>query len=55
MVLDDLLDLGLGLGGDGALGDLLQELTLGGGQVSTELLLPAGDLVNGDGVELREG
>ena len=52
MVLNHLLDLALDLGGDRTLGDLLEEGTLGRSQVSTELSLPASDLVDGDGVEL---
>ena len=52
MVLDDLLDLGLDLGRDRTLGDLLEETAVGGREVSTELTLPASDLVDGDGVEL---
>ena len=52
MVLNHLLDLRLNLGGDGTLGDLLEERALSGSEVSTELALPAGDLVDGDGVEL---
>ena len=55
MVLNHLLDLRLDLGGDGTLGDLLQQSTLGGGEVSTELTLPARDLVDGDRVELDRG
>ena len=55
MLLNDLLDLALELGGDVASGDLLKELGLSGGQVSTELTLPASDLVDGDGVELGTG
>ena len=52
MVLNHLLDLALDLGGDRTLGDFLEEGTLGRSQVSTELSLPLGDLVDGDGVEL---
>lgn len=55
MVLDDLLDLRLNLRGDLALGDLLEESALSGGEVRTELGFPAGDLVDGDGVELQVG
>ena len=54
MLLDDLLDLRLNLGGDVALRDLLEQGTLGGGEVSTELTLPARDLVDGDRVKLGE-
>ena len=54
MLLDDLLDLRLNLGGDVALGDLLEQSTLGSGEVSTELTLPARDLVDGDRVKLGE-
>ena len=50
MVLNHLLDLRLNLGGNGTLGDLLEKSTVSGREVSTELALPAGDLVNGDGV-----
>ena len=53
MVLDDLLDLGLDFGGDGASGDLGEEGLVRAGEVSTELAFPAGDLVDGDGVELE--
>ena len=53
MVLNHLLDLRLDLRGDGALRDLLEERTLGGGEVSTELTLPARDLVDGDRVKLE--
>ena len=52
MVLNHLPDLRLNLGGNGTLGDLLEESTVSGREVSTELALPAGDLVNGDGVKL---
>ena len=51
MVLNNLLDLSLELGGDVASRDLVEELGLGV-EVLTELSLPLGDLVNGDGVEL---
>ena len=54
MVLDDLLDLRLELGSDRASRDLLQERALCRGQVLTELSLPLGDLVDGDGVELEK-
>ena len=50
MVLDDLLNLRLNLGGDLALGNLLEESALSGGEMCTELGFPAGDLVNRDGV-----
>ena len=53
MLLNDLLDLGLELGCDRARGDLLQERALRRRQVLTELSLPLGDLVDGDGVELE--
>ena len=53
MVLDNLLDLRLNLRGNLALGDLLEESALSRGEVSTELAFPAGDLVDGDGVELE--
>ena len=52
MLLDDLLDLGLDLGGDVTDGDLGEEGAVGASKVSTELSLPLGDLVDGDGVEL---
>ena len=52
MVLNHLLDLRLDLRSDVALRDLLEESALSRGQVSTELTLPASDLVDGDGVEL---
>ena len=55
MVLNHLLDLRLDLRSDVALGDLLEESALSRGQVSTELTLPASDLVDGDGVELGTG
>ena len=55
MVLYDLLDLRLDLGGDLALGDFLEETAVGGGEVRTELAFPASDLVDGDGVELQMG
>ena len=53
MVLDNLLDLRLNLRGNLALRDLLEESALSRGEVSTELAFPAGDLVDGDGVELE--
>ena len=52
MVLDDLLNLGLDLRGDLTSGDFLQKGTLSGGQVRTELTLPASDLVNRNWVKL---
>ena len=55
VLLDDLLDLALELRGDVALGDFGQKGTLSGREVLTELSLPLGDLVDGDGVELRDG
>ena len=51
VLLDDLLDLALELRGDVALGELGQERAVGGSEVLTELSLPLGDLVDGDGVE----
>ena len=54
MVLNHLLDLRLDLRSDLALGDLLEEGTVGSSQVRTELTLPASDLVDGDGVKLRK-
>ena len=53
VLLNDLLDLALELGRDVALRDLGEEGALGSGQVLTELSLPLGDLVDGDGVELE--
>lgn len=53
MLLNDLLDLRLGLRGDGTLGDLGEEGLLGAGEMVPELELPAGDLVDGDRVELK--
>lgn len=53
MLLDDALDLLLGLGGDSSLGDLSEESLLGAGEMLTELAFPADDLLNGDGVELQ--
>lgn len=50
MVLDNLLDLGLKLRVNQSLRDLLKKSVLGG-EVLTELRLPLGDLVDGDGVE----
>lgn len=55
MVLDDLLDLGLDLGRNRTLGDLLEETAVRGREVTAELSLPASDLVDGDGVELSNG
>ena len=52
MVLDDLLDLGLNFGCDGAGGDLGEEGLVRAGEVGTELSFPPDDLVDGDGVEL---
>ncbi len=52
MVLDHLLDLGLDLRSDLALGYLLEERALGSSKVSAELRLPAGDLVDWDRVKL---
>lgn len=53
MVLNHLLDLGLNLRRDLASRDLLQERSLCRGQVRAELSLPAGNLVDGDGVKLK--
>ena len=53
MLLDNLPDLALKLGGDVALRNLGEEAALGGSQVLTELTLPLGDLLNGDGVKLQ--
>ena len=55
VVLDDLLDLALQLRRDLAGRDLLKERALRRREVLAELALPLGDLVDGDGVELREG
>ena len=52
MVLDDLLDLALNFWCDLARRDLGEERSLGGSERLTELGLPAGDLVDGDGVQL---
>jgi hypothetical protein len=51
VVLNDLLDLLLKLGGDVALRDLLEEGLLGRREVRAELSLPLGDLVDGDRVK----
>lgn len=53
MLLDNLLDLGLELRGNVTSRDLLEESTLGGAEVLTELSFPLGDLVDGDDVELK--
>ena len=53
MLLDDLLDLGLDLGGDVADGELGEEGAVGASEVSTELSLPLGDLVDRDRVKLH--
>ena len=53
MILDNLLDFTLNLGGDITLRDLLQQSRLCRGQVRTELTLPFCDLVDGDGIKLR--
>ena len=55
MVLDDLLDLALQLRRDLAGRDLLKERALRRREVLAELALPLGDLVDGDGVELKVG
>ena len=52
MVLNILLDLGLDFWCDLTGSNLGEERTLGSGQVLTEFALPAGDLVDGDGVQL---
>lgn len=52
VLLDNLLDLSLDLGGDVASGDLLEEGGLLGSEVFTELGFPFGDLVDRDGVKL---
>ena len=51
MVLNNLSDLALELGGNVALSDLGKESSLGGGKVLAELTLPLGDLVDGDRVK----
>ena len=53
MLLNDALDLLLGLRRNSALGDLGKQSLLRAGEVLAELALPADDLVNGDGIELR--
>ena len=55
MVLNNLLDFTLNLGGNVTLRDLLQQNRLCRGQVGAELTLPFCDLVDGDAVELRDG
>lgn len=50
---DDTLDILLGLGGDGALGDFGEEGLLGAREMLTELTLPADDLFNRNRVELH--
>jgi hypothetical protein len=52
--LTHLLDLSLKLWVDDTLGDLLEKSTLCAGEMSTELQLPLGDLINRDRVELRK-
>ena len=52
VLLDNLLNLPLDVASDIAGGDDLEECGLLGGEVLTELALPLGDLLNGDGVEL---
>ena len=54
VVLDDLLDLALNFWCDLARRDLGEERTLGGSEMLTELGFPAGDLVDGDVVELMK-
>lgn len=51
VLLDDLLNLALNLRSDVAGSDLSEKTSLSRSQVSAELSLPRGDLVNGDGVE----
>lgn len=51
MILDGFLDLTLKFWCHGTGSDLLEESSLGSCEVLTELSLPLGDLVNGDGVE----
>lgn len=55
VLLDDALDLRLHVARDVSARNLRQQRGLRRGQVSAELGLPLGDLVDGDGVELREG
>ena len=52
VVLDDLLDLGLELRRHGTSSDLGEESSLGL-EVLAELSFPDGDLVDGDGIELK--
>lgn len=54
MVLNDLLDLGLELRGDGSSRDLLEELALAV-EVLAEVSFPGSDLLDGDGVKLLIG
>lgn len=53
MVLNDLLNLGLDFWCDLTKRDLSEERALGSRQVFTEFTLPAGDLVDGDRVQLE--
>ena len=52
MILDDLLDLRLGLVAHASFLDLFQQSLLRGLEVLPEFEFPAGDLVDGDLVEL---
>ena len=52
MLLNYLLDLFLNIASDVAGRDGLEQLRLLAGEVLTEVGLPLGDLVDGDGVEL---
>jgi hypothetical protein len=51
VVLDDLLDVLFHVFSDGAFGDLLEKSSLRGGKVSTELALPADDLIDWYGIK----
>lgn len=54
MVVNNLLDLRLKLGGDGAGGDFFQERSLRSSEVSTEFGFPFGNLIDGYGVKLEK-
>jgi hypothetical protein len=54
VLLDDALDILLGLGGDGTLGDLLEQSLLGAREMLTELALPTNNLLNRDRIELQD-
>ena len=55
MLLNNLLNLGLNVARDVARRDRLEQLSLLARKMLTEVRLPLGDLVDGDGVELEEG